>query len=130
MDKKNKIGFAQSLVDECVSWCDDIIFIMCIDERMFFSNSDDALTDIIQEMKDKGLNIEDQGHPAEYVGVNIKKLGDRLYYLTQHAIINSINDDIDIRNSYTKPVLAKVLLNCMHSTMNNNLMGNSIMAQS
>ena len=96
---------------------------------MFFSNSDDVLTYIIQEVKDKGLNIEDQGHPAQYIGVSIKKLGDGIYYFTQHALINSINDDIDIRNSYTKPVIAKVLLNCMHLTMNNNLMGNSIMAQ-
>ena len=52
-------------------------------------------------MKDKGLNIEDQGHPTCYVGVNIKKLHDGTYEFTQHALIDSIIDDMDIRNSYT-----------------------------
>ena len=38
---------------------------------MLFGNSDNTITNIIQQMNDKGLNIEDQGHPANYVGVNI-----------------------------------------------------------
>ena len=50
-------------------------------------------------MKTKGLNIEDQGHPANYVGVNIKKLHDGIYEFTQCALIDSIMDDIDISNS-------------------------------
>ena len=91
---------------------------------MFFGNSDDMLTHIIQQMKDKGLNIEDQGHSADYVGVNIKKLCDGAYEFTQHALINAIIDDVDIGNSHTKPVPAKVSLQ-LHA-----LMENSITAQS
>ena len=100
----------QSIVDECVFYRYDILFIVYVDNGMFFGNSDDAITSIIQQMKDKGLNIEDQGHLADYVGVNIKKLHDFTHEFTQRALINSIIDDVDTRNSYTKPVPTKVAL--------------------
>jgi hypothetical protein len=32
------------------------------------------LQQAIKDIQDIGLNIEDQGHPADYIGVNIKKL--------------------------------------------------------
>ena len=60
--------------------------------------------------KDAGLNIEDQGHPADYVGVNIRSNRDGTYEFTQRALIDTIIDDVNIGNSYTKPVLAKVSL--------------------
>ncbi|KAL7478001.1 hypothetical protein ACHAW6_005008 [Cyclotella cf. meneghiniana] len=44
------------------------------------------------------------------VGVNIKRHCDGTYKFTQRALINSIIDDVDIDNSYTKPVPAKVSL--------------------
>jgi hypothetical protein len=34
-------------------------------------SDDTQLQDIIKEIQNLGLNIEDQGHPADYVGVNI-----------------------------------------------------------
>ncbi|KAL7475306.1 hypothetical protein ACHAW6_001228 [Cyclotella cf. meneghiniana] len=57
-----------------------------------------------------GLNIEDEGHQADYVGVNIKRNHDGTYEFTQCALINAIIDDVDIGNSYTKQVPAKVSL--------------------
>jgi hypothetical protein len=57
-----------------------------------------------------GLNIEDQGHPADFVGVSIKKLHNGSYGFTQCALINAIINDVGINNSRTKPVLAKVSL--------------------
>ena len=55
---------------------DDVIFIKYMNDEMFFGYSDDMLAHIIQKMKDNGLNVENQGHPADYVGVNMKKLHD------------------------------------------------------
>ena len=72
---------------------------MYIKDGMLFGNSDDMLMHIIQQMKGKELNIEDQGHPADIIGVNIKKLHDGTYEFTQYALINLITDDIDIGNS-------------------------------
>ena len=130
VEKRKAIGLVQSLIDECVFYHDDIILIVYIKNRMFFSNSNDTPTHIIQQMKDKGLNIEDQGHRADYVGVNIKKLRDGTYEFTQNALIDSIIDDINIRNSYTKPVPMKAHFNYMHLRIQQDLKGTSITTQS
>jgi hypothetical protein len=56
------------------------------------------------------LNIEDQGHPADYVGVNIKKLRDGSYEFIQPALIDSIIEDAELKDKKVKPVPAKVSL--------------------
>ena len=109
-DKLRDIGFQQSQIDECVFYRDDIIFIVYVDDGLFFGSDDDVLTQVISKLKEAGLNIEDQGHPADYVGVNIKKAQDGTYELTQRALIDAIIDDVNIGNAYTKPVPAKVSL--------------------
>ena len=45
-----------------------------VDNGIFLGTDDLKLQDAIKEIQDIGLNIEVQGHPADYVGVNIKKL--------------------------------------------------------
>ena len=81
-----------------------------VDDGIFIGNDDTQLKDIIKEMQDLGLSIEDQGHPADYVGVNIKKLKDNSYEFTQRALIDSIISDVGLTDSKTKPVPAKVSL--------------------
>ena len=46
------------------------------------------LKSIIKEMQDLGLNIEDQSDPAEYIGVNVKKLNVAL--MSSHNVTESI----------------------------------------
>jgi hypothetical protein len=82
VDKLTSIGFTMSLIDDCVFFCDDIIFMVYVDDGIFLGNDDLQLHEVIKKIQDLGLNIEDQGHPADYVGVNIKKLKDGSYELT------------------------------------------------
>ncbi|KAL7475484.1 hypothetical protein ACHAW6_001396, partial [Cyclotella cf. meneghiniana] len=109
-DKLHDIGFQQSQIDECVFYCDDVIFIIYVDDGLFFGDHDNTLMLIMKQLKSTGLNIEDQGHQADYVGVNINRNHDGTYIFTQHALIDAIIDDVDIDNSYTKQVPAKVSL--------------------
>eukprot|EP00804_Cyclotella_cryptica_P023558 CCRYP_018907-RA/>CCRYP_018907-RA protein AED:0.40 eAED:0.40 QI:0/0/0/1/0/0/2/0/129 len=69
VDKLREICFQQSLIDECTFNRDDIILTVYVDDGLFFGSNDD--TGFVTR-----LNIEDQGHPADYVGVNIKKTRD------------------------------------------------------
>jgi hypothetical protein len=62
---------------------DDIIFIVYVDDGLFFGSDEDTLSLVIKRLCDSGLNIEDQGHPADYVGVNIKKRRDGTNEFTQ-----------------------------------------------
>ncbi len=68
------------------------------------------LQEVIKEIQNLGLNIEDQGHPADYLGVNNKKLKDGSYEFTQQALIDSIINDVGHKDAKVKPVPAKVSL--------------------
>jgi hypothetical protein len=81
-----------------------------VDDGVFLGNNDLKLQDAIKDIQDLGLNIEDQGHPADYVGVNIKKLWDGSYEFTQRALIDSIINDTRLKDAKVKPVPAKVSL--------------------
>ncbi len=82
MNKLMSIRFTPSLIDDCTFFCNDIIFMVYVDDGVFLGNNDSKLQDAIKDIKDLGLNIEDQGHPAGYLGVNIKKLWDGSYEFT------------------------------------------------
>ncbi len=83
VDKLMSIGFTMSLIDDCVFFCDDIIFMVYMDDGIFLGSDDLQLQEVIKEIKDLGLNIEDKGHLVDYVGVNIKKLKDSSYVFSQ-----------------------------------------------
>jgi hypothetical protein len=110
VDKLTSLGYTASLIDDCVFFHGDIIFMVYMDDGIFLGNNDAHLQHAIKEIQGLGLNIEDQGHPADYVGVNIKKLRDGTYEFTQRALIDSIIEDVGNKDSNTKPVPAKVSL--------------------
>jgi hypothetical protein len=81
-----------------------------VDNSIFLGNKDTQLQQAIKMIQGLGLNIKDQGHPADYVGVSIKKLQGGTCEFTQRALIDSIIEDVRIKDSKTKPVPAKVFL--------------------
>ncbi len=81
-----------------------------MDNGIFLGSNNSQLQEGIKEIQYLGLNIEDQGHPADYVGVNIKKLKDGSYEFAQQALLDSIIDDVGLKDAKVKPVPAKVSL--------------------
>jgi hypothetical protein len=77
------INFKQSLIDNCVFYQDGLIFIVYNNNGNFLGSSDKQLLGIINKLRNLKLSIEDQGHPADYVRVNIKKLKDGVIELLQ-----------------------------------------------
>ena len=110
VDTLLSIGFTPSSIDDCVFFHDDIIFMVYVDDGIFPGNNDLRLQNAIREIQDLGLNIEDQGHPADYLGVNIKKLQDGSYEFTQRALIDSIINDAGLKGEKVKPAPANVSL--------------------
>jgi hypothetical protein len=108
--KLTSLGYTSLLIDDCVFFCGDIIFMVYVDDGIFLGNDDMQLLQAIKGIQGLGLNIKDQGPPADYVGVSIKKHCDGFYEFTQHALIDSIIEDAGIIDSKTKPVPAKVSL--------------------
>jgi hypothetical protein len=110
VDKLTSLGYTSLLIDDCVFFRHDSIFMVYVDDGIFLGNDDAQLLQAIKEIQGLGINIEDQGHTADYVGVSIKKYCNGFYELTQHALIDSIIEDAGISNSKTEPVPAKVSL--------------------
>jgi hypothetical protein len=106
--KLREINFKQSLIDDCVFYRNNVIFIVYINDGIFLGPSDQQLRDIINELRNLKLSIENQGHPADYVGVGIQKLKNGVIELTQRALIDSIISDVAPSNSKVKAVPAKV----------------------
>ncbi len=98
------------LIDDCIFFGHDIIFMVYMDNGIYLGSFDLQLKEVIKEIQDLGLNIEDQGHPTDYAGVNIKKLKDGSYEFTQQALIDSIIDNVGLKDVEVKPVSAKVSL--------------------
>ncbi len=110
MDKLSNLGYQASMINNCIFFCSDIIFMVYVDDGILLDKDDAQLKAAIHEIQDSGLNIEDQGHPADYVGVNIKKLKDGSYEFTQCALINSVIADVGLMDVKTKPIPAKVAI--------------------
>ena len=110
VDKLMSIGFTPSFIDDCIFFRNDIILMVYVDDGIFLGNNDLKLQDPIKEIQHLGLNIEDQGHPADFIGINIKKLQDGAHEFTQCALIISVIDDIGLKDAKAKPVPAKVSL--------------------
>jgi hypothetical protein len=62
--KLQEINVKQSLINYCIFYCNDIIFIVYVNDGIFLGSSDKQLTNIIMELQNLKLSIEDQGHPA------------------------------------------------------------------
>jgi hypothetical protein len=81
--KLREINFKQSLIDDCVFYQDNVIFIVYVNDGVFLGPLDQQLHDIINELCNLKLSIEEQGHSADYVGVSTKKLKNSVIELTQ-----------------------------------------------
>ncbi len=75
-------------IDDCVFFHGDIIFMVYVDNGIFLGSNNLQLQEVIKEIQNLGLNIKDQGHPADYAGVNILKLKDGSYEFTQRLFID------------------------------------------
>jgi hypothetical protein len=83
VDKLTSIVFTMSLIDDCIFFCGDIIFMVYVDDDIFLGSNDLQLQEVIKEIQNLGLKFEDRCHSTDYVGVNIKKLKDGSYEFTQ-----------------------------------------------
>jgi hypothetical protein len=63
MDKLTSLGFTTSLIDDCIFFRSDIIFMVYVDDGIFHGSDDLQFQEVIKEIQDLGLNIENQDHP-------------------------------------------------------------------
>ena len=129
-DKLTSLGYKALLIDDCVFDCGDIIFMVYVDDGIFLGKDDEQLKADICEIQESGLNIEDQGHPSDYVGVNIKKLKDGSYEFTQRALLMLSLLMLDLKTLHQSLFLPRLPFCSMHSRMLQHLTSTSIIVLS
>ena len=73
-----------------------LCFFLYIDDSICVSLDGSDIDENIKELQRENLKIEDQGHPADYVGVNISKLPDNSYEFTQPDLTRQIINDVGL----------------------------------
>ena len=56
VEKHFSLSFQQSLIDECVFYHDDVIFIVYVDDGIFLGPDDHKLTNVIKQIKKTGID--------------------------------------------------------------------------
>ncbi len=102
VDKLRNIGFEPSLIDECVFYKDDIIFIVYVDDGIFFGGDDMRITQVIKDLKDQDLEVEDQ---VLTVTLNLpSELSLTISLMTQVFKMPTLNQSRLRRHRYYMPI--------------------------
>ena len=92
--KLQDIGFRQSAIDECVFYRRNVIFFFYVDDGIFVSVDPKEVDKAIQELTDTGLDLEDQGDIADYLGINFIYEKDGTIKMSQPQLIDQIIEDV------------------------------------
>jgi hypothetical protein len=69
-----KVGFVQLKVDECVFYRDGMIFMVYVDDVIFFCINMGKIDQAILELRAAGYDIEDMGDVNDYLGIHVESL--------------------------------------------------------
>ncbi|KAL7482002.1 hypothetical protein ACHAW6_007675 [Cyclotella cf. meneghiniana] len=109
--KLESTGFTQSCINECVFYRDHIIFIVYVDDGIFFGTSDDQLSHFIKELTDIGLQMspgqlhrtaprQDHGKAIIYKAQYLIKT----CHLGLHFKLDTSKADTDLSGEWSKEI--------------------------
>jgi hypothetical protein len=82
------IGFVQSQYDECVFYHGKAIYVLYTDDSILAGPDEEELNTIVSRIKAVGLDITEEGDLEDFLGINIDRLDDRAYHLSQSQLID------------------------------------------
>jgi histone deacetylase 1/2 len=96
-----KIGFKPSNLDPCLFYRGNVIFLVYVDDGLFFSPDKTAIDQAFADLVAAKFDIEDQGDISDYLGVKVTHLPDGTIKLTQPLLIESILKDLHFQDNTT-----------------------------
>lgn len=100
-------GYNQSQIDKCVYFKGSTVFLLYVDDGIFMGPDSEEITALIASLKGDELyntkyNITDEGDVDDYLGVKFSVREDGRIELTQPHLIQSILDDLGLKEESTK----------------------------
>jgi hypothetical protein len=102
VSKLKSIGFKQSAIDECVFYKGQCIYVLYTDDSILAAPTDKDLDQVIQEMKDSGLDLTVEGDVSDFLGVKIDRQPNGEVHLTQPHLIDSILELLNLQEDKCK----------------------------
>jgi len=97
VEKLKSIGFKQSEHDECVFYKGNALYVLYTDDSILAGPDKNELEAIYEEMKSTGLDMtKEEGGLSDFLGVNIERIDDTTYHLSQPHLIQKILDDLGL----------------------------------
>jgi hypothetical protein len=103
-----EVGFVQSQYDECVLYYGKSIYVLYTDDSILAGPDEEELQAITTRVKEVRLDITEEGDLGDFLGINIERINDQSYHLSQPQLIDQIIHDLhlDQDNVTAKPTPA------------------------
>ena len=98
-----EVGFIQSRYDECVFYKGRTMYILYTDDSILAGPCQDEIQSIIQQIKNTGLQITEEGDIQDFLGINIVRKNDGSIELSQPHLIDQILHDLKMDDERLKP---------------------------
>eukprot|EP00957_Ditylum_brightwellii_P112617 8584781-Ditylum_brightwellii.AAC.1 len=85
-----------SEVDKCVFYQGSMMFLCYVNDGIFVGPLRKEIDKAIENLRDKGFNIEDKGNIEDYPGITTEVLQEAGLHLMQPQIIQSVIDEVPI----------------------------------
>ena len=113
----HEAGFTPSKWNPCLHYQNSVIILIYIDDCIIFSPSDKAINKALQDTRQQGFHIDDQGDINDFLGIEIMWLKDGAIKLAQPQFNDSLITDLHLQHNTkacTLPALSTGLLHKDH----------------
>jgi hypothetical protein len=102
VSKLKEVGFNQCESDPCIFIKGSVMYVLYTDDSILMGPDSNELDQIIEQMKNTGLDLTVEGDISDFLGVKIDYKDDGTIHLTQPHLIDSILKELHLTRPDTK----------------------------
>ena len=99
VDKLHSIGFQSSAIDECLFYKGKSVFVLYTDDSILAGPDPKELDEILEQMRTSGLKLTVEGDITDFLGVQIDRIEDGKFRLSQPHLIDDILKELRLEGS-------------------------------
>ena len=85
-----KVGSKQSKLDDCIFYMGNVVYILYTDDSILFGPLKKEFNQVIQRIKEAGLNITIEGDVKDFLGATMSRNDNGTTMFSQPHLINKI----------------------------------------